>query len=147
MNHATPPLRNFAIRLMACEQVGQSPSGPKLTAGFYVCEKLHLRLAKFHTGFHALLTRALALAAAEVSWLRAVHIKADGSLVGLEAPQAQQDADELLEGGVVLLAQLLGLMVLFVGEVLTVRLVREVWPRIRIDDLDFGNGGIYESTR
>ncbi len=99
------------------------------------------------TGFRALLTRALALSAAEVSWLRAVQIKADGSLAGWEAPPAPQDADELREGGVVLLAQLLGLLVLFIGGVLTVRLVREVWPKVRLDDLNFGNGGMHESTR
>jgi hypothetical protein len=40
-----------------------------------------------------------------------------------------------------MLAQLLGLLVAFVGESLTVRLVREVWPKVRLDDLDFGNEG------
>lgn len=149
MNRATPPMRNFAIRLMACEQESQRTSGPKPASGFYVCEQLHRRLTKFmgHTGFHALLTRALAMSAAEVSWLRAVQIKADGSLEGWEAPSARQEADEWLEGGVVLLAQLLGLLVLFIGEDLTLRLVREVWPRIRLEDLDFGNGGLHEAIR
>jgi len=42
---------------------------------------------------------------------------------------------------VTLLAQLLGLLVTFIGEALTVRLVREVWPKVPLDDLDFGNAG------
>ena len=48
--------------------------------------------------------------------------------------------EELFEGGVVLLAQLLGLLVAFIGESLTLRLVREVWPQLPLDDLDFGKG-------
>ena len=78
-------------------------------------------------GFRALLARALALAAAEVPWLRAVQVKADGTLAGWEELPAQLDPDEYLEGRVVLLAQLLGLLVAFIGEKLTLRLMREVW--------------------
>jgi hypothetical protein len=38
----------------------------------------------------------------------------------------------------VLLAQLLGLLVAFIGKNLTLRLVGEVWPKAALDDLDFG---------
>ena len=98
-------------------------------------------------GFRALLSRALALANAEVPWLRAVQVKADGSLEGLEELHAQLDPDEFFEGRVVLLAQLLGLLVAFIGENLTLRLVREVWPKVPLDDLDFGNGGKNEKAK
>jgi hypothetical protein len=47
---------------------------------------------------------------------------------------------EIFDGRVVLLAQLLGLLVAFIGERLTLSLVREIWPRIPLNDLDFGNG-------
>ena len=112
-------------------------------AGFHVAEKLRRHLATFmgHTGFHTLLARALALATTEVPWLRAVRVNADDSLAGLEDLHAQLSPDEFLEGRVVLLAHLLGLLVAFIGEVLTVRLVREVWPKVPLNDLDFGNGG------
>jgi len=92
-------------------------------------------------GFRALLSRSLAVANAEVHWLRALHIKADGSLEGLEALHAQLDPDDFLEGRVVLLAQVLGLLVAFIGEKLTLRLVREVWPKVPLNDLELGNGG------
>jgi hypothetical protein len=84
--------------------------------------------------------RSLALSTEEVPWLHTVRIKADWSLEGLEELQAKLDPDELFDGGVVLLAQLLGLLVVFIGEVLTVRLVREVWPKVRLNDLDISNG-------
>ena len=63
------------------------------------------------------------------------------SLEGLEELQTQIGQDDLFEGGVTLLAHLLGLLVTFIGEVLTVRLVRDVWPKVLVDDLDLGVGG------
>jgi hypothetical protein len=49
-------------------------------------------------------------------------------------------SDDIFEGRVVLLAQLLGLLVAFIGEDLTLRLVREVWPKLSLNNLDFGKG-------
>jgi hypothetical protein len=48
----------------------------------------------------------------------------------------------MAEGQVVLLGQLLGLLVAFIGENLTVRVVHEVWPQLTLDhsDLESGNG-------
>jgi len=79
-----------------------------------------------------------ALANAEVPWLHAVHVEADGSFGGLDELAAQVDPKKLAEGSVVLLAQLLGLLVAFIGGNLTLQLVREMWPKIPLDDLDFG---------
>ena len=91
-------------------------------------------------GFRALLSRSLALANAKVPCLRAVHVNSDGSLAGLDELEAQLDPDKFREGRVVLLAQLLGLMVAFIGESLTMRLVHDVWPRLSANDLDFDKG-------
>lgn len=136
-------MRIFAKRLMAYETGGNKSYGTKIMVGFHVCEKLHLHLATFmgNTGFRTLLSRSLALATAEVPWLRTVRVKDDWSLEGLEQLQTQISQDELFEGGVTLLAQLLGLLVTFIGEALTVRLVRDVWPKVSVDDLDLGIGG------
>lgn len=98
-------------------------------------------------GFRALLSRALALASVEVPWLRAVHVKPDGALGGLEELSAQLNLDKFFEGNVVLLAQLLGLLVAFIGENLTLRLAREVWPKAPLDDLDLTNGDKNEKTK
>jgi hypothetical protein len=132
-------MRNFAKCLIAYETLENKSSGTETPAGFPVCEKLRLHLATFmgKTGFHTLLSRSLALSTAEVPWLCAVRAKADDSLKGVEELHAQLDPEEFSEGEVVLLAQLLGLLVAFIGEKLTVRLVREVWPRVPLNDLDF----------
>jgi hypothetical protein len=56
-------------------------------------------------------------------------------LEGLDELAAQVDPKEIAEGSIVLVAQLLGLLVAFIGENLTVRLVREVWPKLSLSDL------------
>jgi hypothetical protein len=136
-------MRNFAKRIVADEARGNNPSAPKPPADFNTSEKLRPNLTTLmgNAGFHALLSRALTLAKAEVPWLRAVQVKADGTLEKVEELHAQLDPADLFEGRVVMLAQLLGLLVAFIGENLTVRLVREVWPKVRLNDLGFSNEG------
>jgi len=133
-------MRSFAAHLMVHE-AGRSESSEVAT--FRAVDKLrpHLAALMGNGGFRALLSRSLVLAGAEVSWLRALHGKADGTLEGLEAPQAKLDPAEFLEGKVVLLAELLGLLVAFIGLNLTLRLVADIWPQISLDTLELGNGG------
>src|ERR1017187_9635484 len=142
MSRATPKTRDFAERLIAYETRGNNSSEANTPVACLAGEKLrpHLATLMGNVGFHALLSRALALANAEVPWLRAVHVNADGSFEGLDVLGAQVDSDEIFEGCVVLLGQLLGLLVAFIGEDLTLRLVREVWPKLSLNDFDFGKG-------
>jgi hypothetical protein len=143
MSRASPEMRNIAKRLIAYEAGGNKPSPTKKPAGFSVSEKLRANLATLmgKGGYHALLSRALALAQAEVPSLHAVHVNADGTLAEVEEHRMQRDPDELFEGRVVLLAQLIGLLVAFIGKNLTLRLVREVWPNVKLDGLKFGTEG------
>ena len=133
-------MREFAERLMAYETKENKSSETKTPAACLVVDKLrpHLATLMGNLGFRALLSRALALANAEVPWLRAVDVDADGSLEGVDELGAQVDPDGIFDGCVVLLAQLLGLLVAFIGESLTLQLVREVWPKLSLNDLDFG---------
>jgi hypothetical protein len=119
------------------------------SAAFPVPEKLRqpLTVLMGAGGFRALLSRALALATAEVRWLRAVQVKPDGAFEGVEALHERIDPAEFLEGRVELLAQLLGLLVAFIGPNLTLRLVREIWPQILLDDLDLNDGRKNEKTK
>ena len=137
-------MRDFAERLIAYETTKNKSSETKTRAAFLVGEKLRPQLAALmgNVGFCALISRALALTSAEVPWLRAVHVNTGGSFEGLDELGAQVDPDEIFEGCVVLLAQLLGLLVAFIGENLTLRLVREVWPKLSLSDFDFGKGSL-----
>ncbi len=136
---ATLDLKVFARRLLAYEIASRKPGGAKDSAAFQVVEKLRGPLAKLMGvgGFRALFSRALALANTEVAWLRALHIKADGSLEGLEELEENLDRDAIARGEVELVAQLLGLLVTFIGLALTLRLILGAWPKADFDDLKF----------
>jgi hypothetical protein len=136
-------MRKFAIRLVICEANGNKSININAAEAFNVFEKLRPQLATLmgNGGFRALLSRALALASVEVPWLRAVQVTPEGALGGLEQLPAQLGLEEFFEGRVVLLAQLLGLLVAFIGENLTLRLVREVWPKVPLKDIELTKGG------
>ena len=132
MDTPSSSTRDLARRLLAVEAASQSAADPRVHEAVRVCEKLRVSLTRFAgvDGFTALLRRALALARAEVPALHGITEKAAGSIEGLEKVGA--DAGSSGVGGgdaaVAITAHLLGLLVTFIGESLTARLVREAWP-------------------
>jgi nicotinic acid phosphoribosyltransferase len=135
MNGDTPKLKEFARRLLAHNATDGKPAETKDAEKFRVCEKLRGPLSRLTGvgGFRSLLSRALALSGEEISWLRALHINEDGSLEGLEKLEVQPDSREIAEGEVVLVSQLLGLLLVFIGPALTVGLLHEIWPKVDLD--------------
>lgn len=133
-------MRVLAARLIAYEADGNPLSTPNPPAVFHVCERLrpHLAALMGKGGFHAVLSRALAVTGAEVRWLRVVKVNADGVLAGWDQPE--EGAEESKEAGAFLVAQLLGLLIAFIGDNLALRLVREVWPKVSLEDLNFTPG-------
>jgi hypothetical protein len=134
-NSASPTLKHTAQRLLAYEAVVGKPGDANISTGFRVCEKLRGPLAKLLgvDGFRSLLSRALALAGAEALWLRALQIKTDGSIEGWNEVEAKLDSRTIAEGEIALIAQLLGLLLTFIGPALSIGLLRDVWPEF--DDL------------
>lgn len=132
---------------MASETPRDTSAEADNPAAFRALEKLapHLSMMMGRGGFQALLTRAWALAAAEVPWLTMVQIVADGELEGLALAQASIDVADFCEGEVVLLAQLLGLLVAFIGPALTLRLINQVWPQL-LFNADFDNTANHEKA-
>ena len=130
-------MRAVAARLIAAETEGKS--APTLPAAVQVCEKLrpHLATLMGKAGFRAVLSRALAVGRAEVPWLPAVQVDAEGALEAWDAAEVPVEPEELAESGVLLIAQLLGLLAAFIGDSLTLRLVRDVWPTLALEDLKF----------
>ncbi len=131
-------MREFAARLIAHE-TGATSAQPGASPAFAVPNRMQTPVATLmgNGGHRALLMRALALAGAEVPWLRDVQVAIDGTLEGPDPPGEAVDPEEVLKGGVVLLAQLIGLLVAFIGERLTLQLVREVLPKLPEGDLRF----------
>jgi len=142
VNGASPQIRNIAQRLIEYEAQGKAVSETTGSATFEVTDRLRPLLATLmgRGGFRALLARALAMASAEVSWLREVRVGADGTLEGLATLHASLKPAEFREGRVVLLAHLLGLLVAFIGPALTMRLMSEIWPQLAADRVDLADG-------
>jgi hypothetical protein len=129
-----PQTRDLAQSLIAHEIAAGKTSEPMELAAFRVCETLRPPVSALAgvDGFRALCSRALALARAEAPILSALQVAADGSLQGLDELERQIDKDPVREGGVILIAQLLGLLLSFIGEAMTSRLVTsEVLPPLR----------------
>ena len=117
----TSTTRELAQRLLAYEEAEAETSLADTQAVCRVCDKLRRPIATLAgaAGFRSLLARALALAKQESPSLGAWEVKQDGSLESLDDGGAQS--------GSVLIAQLIGLMITFIGESLTLRLLHDVW--------------------
>jgi hypothetical protein len=139
MNTTTPAIQNLARRLIAAEAV-HAPAAGSVGAEVRVCNKLRMPLAKLAgvEGFRSLMARAKALAAAEVPWLSSLQVRTDGSLEEVDAASSQQSALQGEEARVAIVAQLLGLLVTFIGEPLTLHLVRDAWSDDPVTGMDAG---------
>ena len=137
-----PETLDLARRLLAYETVAGTTSVPTESAAFHVYEKLRRHLCAFAgvAGFQSLAARALTLAKAEAPNLSAIEVTQDGSLQWPGELEPRTDNDKVFDGETILIAQLLGLLFVFLGQTLTMRLVQDLWP-------DFGTEGKHELTR
>jgi len=125
--------RDLARSLVAREIGPDTSSLQTEPATVRVYEKLRKQLGAPMgvDGFQALASRALALAKAETPRLSAVQVMANGGLHGLDEVGSQTDAGEDGEAGILLIAQLLGLFLTFLGEATTLRLIEDL--RLQVD--------------
>jgi hypothetical protein len=135
---AVAGVSDFARRLIAQEQLMYASSDSVGRAAFRVCEKLRPPLSRLIgvIGFRALFSRALTLAQAQVQWLGGLEIGAEGIVRFSVETQDQLDSKEAARGGTELIAQLLGLLIIFIGEALTSRIAQSVWPKPSQTELD-----------
>ena len=89
----------------------------------------------------------MTLARPEAQSLSGARVAADGSLQGLGEIEAQIDMDKdpagesaTGEAGIILIARLLGLLLVFLGEALTLSLLRNAWPCEAFDDRNSVHG-------
>jgi hypothetical protein len=123
---------DLAAWLLA-QEIGTEVDPPGLLAAAErVCQKIAPRLSRLGSpvGAQALLSRALYVARAEFPFLEGARAgKApEACLEGLAERMHDIDAVEAGKGLEAVLGILLDLLVGFIGEDLTLRLVREVWP-------------------
>jgi len=147
MDSPSPQVRDLAKRLLAASVATREASHPRIHEAVLVSEKLRVPVTKFAgaEGFASLQRRALALASANVPSLRGVKIGKDGRLEGFDlasgdvgvagvaggagggghSAAVDAGAAEREEAAMAITNSLLGLLVTFIGEPFTLRLVRE----------------------
>jgi hypothetical protein len=147
----SPETRDLAQRLLTYEANGGKTSEPVESTILRVYEKLRQSLGEFAgtAAFHSLASRALAMARSEMPGLRAVQVSANGALEGLGqglgrglsefGPQIDLEKDgagehRVGDEGIAVIARLLGLLLIFLGEPITLRLLRNAWPGAAFDD-------------
>jgi hypothetical protein len=135
----TPPqMRDLTQRLLTYEASAGNTSESMESTILRVYEKLRGNLCPLagEAGFYSLASRALTLARSESPSLSAVQVAADGNLQGMSAiePLTNVKTEAVYEGGVTLISRLLGLLLIFLGEALTMNLVRDAWPDAVLDD-------------
>ena len=128
-------MRALARRLLAVEAARPGDQATPGGEAVRVCDKLRISLTRFAgaDGFASLLRRTLALARAEAPSLNRITVNTDCSMDGLEA-LAADEADGGVAATTALTAHLLGLLVTFIGQPLTLRLVRDAWPDESLDE-------------
>lgn len=127
----TPTIRELARRLLDHEAAEAGSTNADTQPVCRVCDKLRRPLTTLAgaAGFRSLLARALTLAKKESPLLGTWEVMPDGSLQGLNG--------EATQSGTVLIAQLIGLMITFIGESLTLRLLHDVWLDLPDSEVKF----------
>ena len=133
-----PGMRDLSHRLLTYEADRCKTSEPMGSPTFRVYEKLRQSLSAFAgvAAFESLAFRALTQAKSEAPGLWAVQVAEDGSLQGLGDIETQFDMGKgpAGDGEIILIARMLGLLRLFLGEALTLSLLRNAWPGEVFDD-------------
>ena len=139
MSRVSPEIQDLARRLVAYEAARDNSSAARADAAAQVIEELRLHLIKLAgvVGFRSRLSSALTLAKAEAPSLNTVKIRADGSVEGFDGIEGSREVEagaEAVQAGTILVANLLELLVTFIGEPLTLRLVCNTWPDASMDE-------------
>jgi len=146
-----PEMRDLAHRLLAFEAAADKTSEPAMSAPLRVYEKLRQSLCALAgvAAFQSIAFSALTQAKSEAPDLWAVRIAADGSLEGLGEfenqpdefePQPGSGKEQAGDGGIILIDHVLGLLLIFLGQAITINLLRNAWPGAFFDDRNAGNG-------
>lgn len=127
---APPGLRKWSRRLL--EHQADNPSHPQalLAAAEPVCQGLQEKLITLigSDGCRVLISRAWVLTRREFPALNPIETNGNCHLQGQDKSLQGLDAEQAAEVQVVMLANLLWLLMIFIGEDLSMHLMYELWP-------------------
>jgi len=133
----------LARRLLEHEVAGRLEPAALAEATERACVRLHERLVPLigPDGFRIMLANAVEITRSEHSFLQAIDTRAElnGCFTHLAEAVKGRRTEEALTAMAGLLGEFIGLFGSFVGEALTLRLVRQTWPEIAWEGT--GRGG------
>jgi hypothetical protein len=139
LSRATGSHTDLARWLLEQETIAEPNPVGLVVAAEHVCQKLSPGVSRLVSpaGFQAILSRALHIARAEFPLLKGVRagIAPATCLEGMGEHVHNIDMGEAVKELLAVLGTLLDLLVRFIGEDLTLRLVREVWPELPSGEL------------
>ena len=131
------PVEDLAGRIVADESRRIGPSAHDADLILQVCDKMHPAISRLAgtISYRALLSRALAVARPRARTLGALRFENDGRLVfDPEDPAAEfLNPDTVRADAILLIAAFLSSLMILLGEMLTVRIIRQVWPEVTIE--------------
>jgi len=140
MPEVSPATRALARRVLLHEAGGHPEPAALAEAADRADARLRGRLGDLvgATGYTTLVARAVRLARVEVPALERVTVDvreaagAEGGLRGVREFALASDGDPAVveDGLTAILAHVVGLLVIFIGEGLAVRLIGETWPEL-----------------
>lgn len=137
MKPGNPKLQKLALSLFEREATKSGSPDEPVKAIELCCQRLHDRLDRLigAGGFRALLNRALSLAKKKYAWLEGVGIE---DYPGCEFKDLREAVKGKKPGTVneactLILANVIWLLVTFIGEDITIGLIQEAWPDVRAE--------------
>ncbi|MEX0900279.1 MAG: hypothetical protein WD081_06265 [Gammaproteobacteria bacterium] len=129
-------VEGLARRVVADEAQRIPPTAHDADLILGVCDKMHPPLSRLAgtISYRALLSRALVLAKPKAQTLAALRFESDGHLMfDPEHPAAEfLNRDTVRQDAIVLVTEFLNVLMLLIGEGLTVQIIRQVWPEVKI---------------
>lgn len=140
MRQANPTVLRVARHLLQHEVGGSQDAASFADATVRAYDKLRVHLTKLMgtDGFTLLLVRSLTFARADFPWVESITVERDGSLTGVSSAVGEISEREAETGFTGLLVHFIGLLIAFIGEDMTLRLIQGAWPEVDLGGRDLG---------
>lgn len=136
MHPAAPPARALARRVLEIEADRELPQESGVDYLDRACEQLRSQMSQVvgALGYSTLLAHALVLAKQEDPVVEQLSMDQSGALEWGNQPELSSRA----RATEILLTKLIQLLITFLGETVTLRLLQNVWPELSIVDSNPG---------
>ncbi|HEV2620113.1 MAG TPA: hypothetical protein VGU23_09285 [Acidobacteriaceae bacterium] len=135
----TGVVQQLTLHLLAFQACVAAIPDSDGTPQFRVVEQLCTRVAEMSgsTGLQIMLTRALRATHADFPWLGSVNASNSGAVQGLDRVQPPPNLHEAMRCEMAILGSLIELLRSFLGDGVTLQLLRSLWPLANLDSEAF----------